>query len=165
MSKDTMRSMNKYNRHVGIIAYPQVGRGMRPFPTSTMRPPTQRGGGIKSFARRAGRRFRPVAKDIGKQLLKAGLSEADGLVRDIESGKNLKRTLKTRGKRLGKRALNIGKTNIRKVFNVAKQLGRGRGRVTKTRKGCKKKRQKGGRGFRSRPPPFIGSWDDNNVFA
>ena len=132
MSKDTMRSMNKYNRHVGIIAYRQVGR----FPTSTMRPPTQRGGGIKSFARRAGRRFRPVAKDIGKQLLKVGLSEADGLVGDIGSGTDLKRTLKTRGKRLGKRALDIGKTNIRKIFNVAKQLGRGR--VTKTLKGCKK---------------------------
>ena len=121
--------MNKYNRHVGIIAYPQVGRGMRPFPT--MYP--QKGGGFKSFARRAGQRFRPVAKDIGKQLLRAGLSEADGFVRDIESGKNVKQVLKSRGKRLGKRALNIGKANIGKVLNVTKQLGRGR--VAK-KKGC-----------------------------
>ena len=140
--------MNKYNRHVGIIAYPQVGRGMRPFPTSYTPPPPQRGGGVRSFARRAGRRFRPVVKDIGKQLLRAGLSEADGFVRDIESGKNVKQILKSRGKRLGNRALTIGKRNIRKVLNVAKQLGRGHGQRKGRKGGVCKKRQKGGIGRR-----------------
>ena len=68
-----MRSMNKYNRHVGVIAYPHLGRGMRPFPIQSQIP--QRGRGTGSFVRRTGRRFVPMAKDMGREVLKARSKE------------------------------------------------------------------------------------------
>ena len=149
-----MRSMNKYNRHVGVIAYLQLGRGMRPFPIQSQIP--QRGRGIGSFVRRTGRRFVPMAKDMGREVLKAGLPEAGGLVHDVVGGVPVKRALKSRAKRLGKRTMDIGKANLGKAIKIAMQSGSGRGKGSK-----RLKRKSGKTAGLKRPPPFVGTWDKN----
>ena len=100
----------------------------------------------------------PMAKDMGREVLKAGLSEAGGLVHDVVGGVPVKRALKSRAKRLGKRTLDIGKANVGKAIKIAMQSGSGRG------KGSKRLTRKSGKAAGlKRPPPFVGTWD-NNVF-
>ena len=62
-----MRSMNKYNRNVGIIAYPQAGWGsLTPFPVQ-QRKHKQRGGRSKSLM---GSLFKKLSKTLGKKTTK-----------------------------------------------------------------------------------------------
>ena len=97
-----------------------------------------------------------MAKDMGREVLKAGLSEAGGLVHDVVGGVLVKRALKSRAKHLGKRKLDIGKANVGKAIKIAMQSGSGCG------KGSKRLTRKSGKtaGLK-RPPPFVGTWDKN----
>ena len=62
-----MRSMNKYNRNVGIIAHPQAGWGsLTPFPVQ-QRKHKQRGGRSKSLM---GSLFKKLSKTLGKKTTK-----------------------------------------------------------------------------------------------
>ena len=62
-----MRSMNKYNRNVGIIAYPQAGCGsLIPFRVQ-QRKHIQRGGRSK---RLMGSLFKKLSKTLGKKTTK-----------------------------------------------------------------------------------------------
>lgn len=135
--------MFKYNRHRGIIAYPQLG-GRRGFAIEyPINVPGQRGRGIGSFLKRAGRRFAPVLKNVGKQVLQSALPEAQGLVNDILSGKKLKTSFKTRGRNMARKALKVGKANAGSLLSAALQSGSGR-RKTKPNRKANTKRQEGG---------------------
>ena len=93
----------------------------------------QRGGGIfgslKSF-------FTPIAKSVGKRLIKQGVALASDVVKDVMTGKNIKSALLTHGKA---RAKNIGKLVASEGLSaVGNLIGN-----SKKSKGAKRLKRKG----------------------
>ena len=100
-----MRSMNKYNRNAGIIAYPQAGWGsLTPFPVQ-QRKHKQRGGRYKSFM---GYLFKRLSKTLGKKTTKRLGKKLAKSVRE-RAVKTIKGSTRDQGAALVERSLTKNK--------------------------------------------------------
>jgi len=113
--------------------------------------------------------MKSVAKNMLKKGSKAALNTGLEVMSDMMSGKNIKQSVKSRGKNLGKEAMNIAKTA---AFNslmsgVIPSAGRKR-RTTKRKVAQRKttKKQKGGGSIRTtKKTKYITRGKKQNVFG
>ena len=111
----------------------------------------QRGGGIfgslKSF-------FTPIAKKVGKKLMKHGIGLATDVAKDALLGKNMKDSLlthgKARAKNIGRAVANEGLSVVGNLMGNSKKSNKSKQTKRLKRKGAGKRVQKKGKHHTSR---------------
>ena len=84
----------------------------------------QRGYGLRGFFKRTFRQAVPIAKYLGKNIIKRGVKEAIGLGFDKLKGRNMNQAVKERLMRLGASTIR----NVRELSSIKKKQSGGVGR-------------------------------------